>query len=184
MKRKLDKFDNFFIDLINSRMKTKKLDSFMYIVTNLGGVVFTSLFVILTIFLGRNKFRYMGYEMLVALMISQSIVYTLKIVLSRERPYKIIEHLNTFGIEMKDYSFPSGHSSGSFSLATIISLNFSNLSIYAYIIATMIAVSRIYLGVHYPTDVVAGMFLGIISSYIVHLYLLDYIISFLDIISV
>ncbi len=175
MKRRLKKFDNYFIDLINNRMKTKHLDGFMYKVTNLGGVLFISFTVILILIFGKNTYEYLGFEMLVSMMICQSIVYSLKAILSRERPYKILEHLNTFGIEMKDYSFPSGHSASSFSIATTIALNNPNLAIYVFILAMIVGISRIYLGVHYPTDVAVGIILGVGISIIVHLYLLDYI---------
>lgn len=175
MKKRLKKFDNYFIDVINNKMKTRHLDSFMYKVTNLGGVLVTSLTVIFIMFFGRNTNQYLGFEMLVSMMICQSIVYSLKAILSRERPYKILEHLNTFGIEMKDYSFPSGHSAASFSIATTIALNNPKLAIYIFFIATIIGISRIYLGVHYPTDVAAGVILGVGISFIVHLYLLDHI---------
>ena len=175
MKKRLKRFDNYFIDLINKRMKTRHLDSFMYKVTNLGGVIVTSLTVIMIMIFGRNINEYLGYEMLVSMMICQTIVYSLKAILSRERPYNILEHLNTFGIEMKDYSFPSGHSAASFSIATTIALNNPRLAIYMFTLAAIIGVSRIYLGVHYPTDVAAGVILGVGVSFIVHLYLLDYI---------
>jgi len=59
---------------------------------------------------------------------------------------------------LKDYSFPSGHTSASFAIATTIAFNMPRLSIVAFILAFAIGISRIYLGVHYPTDVMAGMF--------------------------
>lgn len=175
MKKGLKKFDDYFIELINNKMKTRHLDGFMYKITNIGGVLFTSLIVVLFIIFGRNFNEYLGFEMLVAMIISQSIVYSLKAILSRERPYKILEHLNTFGIEMKDYSFPSGHSASSFSIATTIALNNPKLSIYVFTLAMIVGISRIYLGVHYPTDVAVGIFLGVGISLVVHLYLLDHI---------
>lgn len=175
MKEKLKRFDRYFIELINNRIKTRHLDSFMYRVTNLGGVFFTSLTVLIIIFFGSNKNKYLGFEVLISITICQIVVYTLKAILSRERPYNILEHLHTFGIEMKDYSFPSGHSAASFSIATIVALNIPRLSIYVFALAMIIGVSRIYLGVHYPTDVAAGVILGFSISLMVHLYLLDYI---------
>ena len=175
MKRKLKKFDHYFIELINNRMKTRHLDSFMFKITNLGGVLFTSLTVILIMFFASNKIEYLGFEVFISLMICQAIVYSLKAALSRERPYMILEHLNTFGIQMKDYSFPSGHSAASFSIATTIALNMPGLSIYVFTLAMIIGISRVYLGVHYPTDVAAGVILGVSVPLIVHLYLLDYI---------
>lgn len=175
MKDKLKRFDDFFISLINEKMKTKHLDIFMYKITDLGGVVFTSLFVLTSLVFGSSSIRAIGLEVLISLTITQIIVHPLKITLSRERPYKIIEHLNTFGINMKDYSFPSGHTSASFSIATTIALNIPRLSVYIFFMAIIIGISRIYLGVHYPTDVAAGIFLGLSISFIVHLYLLEYI---------
>ena len=184
MKKKLKKFDNYFIELINNKMKTRHLDRFMYRITNLGGVLITSLTVILIILFSRKARTSLGFELLVAMTICQIVVYSLKAILSRERPYTILEHLNTFGIDMKDYSFPSGHSAASFSIATTIALNSPKLGIYVFVLAIIIGISRIYLGVHYPTDVAAGIILGIAISLLVHLYLLDYIKVFLTMIRV
>lgn len=175
MKRKLKEFDHYFMELINNKMKTRHLDGFMYKITNLGGVLFTSLIVLFIMFFTSKRNEYLGFEVFISLMICQGIVYSLKAALSRERPYKILEHLNTFGIEMKDYSFPSGHSAASFSIATTIALNIPRIGIYVFALAMIIGVSRIYLGVHYPTDVAAGIILGLSVPLIVHLYLLDYI---------
>ncbi|HAE92557.1 MAG TPA: phosphatase PAP2 family protein [Tissierella sp.] len=132
------------------------------------------------IFIGSSHIRLMGFEALGALIISQVIVHALKRILSRERPYKIIEQLNTFGINLKDYSFPSGHTTASFSIATTIAFNIPKLTVLVFTIAIVVAVSRIYLGVHYPTDVAAGIFLGIGTALIVHFYLIEYIYTLVD----
>ncbi len=175
MKDKLKKFDDLFINIINIKMKHKYLDTIMYRATNLGGGVFSSLLVLILILIGSSNVRIMGIEALVVLTLSQIVVHTLKRILSRERPYKIIEQLNTFGINLKDYSFPSGHTTASFSIATTIALNIPKLSILVFSIAIVVGISRIYLGVHYPTDVAAGILLGIGTALIVHFYLLEYI---------
>lgn len=178
MKNKLKRFDDLFIELINEKMNTRHLDRFMYRITDFGGAICTSLFLFILILLGNQKMKYIGFESLIALTISQSIVFLLKKTLSRERPYKIIEHLNTFGIDMKDYSFPSGHTTASFSIATTIALNMPRTSIYIFLLAMIIGISRIYLGVHYPTDVAAGIILGLSASLMVHFYVLEYINEF------
>ena len=175
MKDKLKKFDDFLINLINIKMSHKYLDTIMSRATNLGGVIFSSLLVIILILIGSSHIKLMGFELLGVLAISQIIVHTLKMLLSRERPYNIIEHLNTFGIDLKDYSFPSGHTTASFSMAVTIALNIPRLSILVFIIAIVVGVSRIYLGVHYPTDVAAGMFVGCFTSILVHFYLLEFV---------
>lgn len=182
MKNRLKRFDDIFIELINGKMRHRHLDVFMYKVTNLGGAIYTSLIIFMLLLFGSEKIKFTGLGALVTLTISQSIVYILKKILSRERPYKIIEHLNTFGIDMKDYSFPSGHTTASFSIATTIALNIPRLSVYVFIIAMIISISRIYLGVHYPTDVAAGIFLGLGTALMVHFYLLEYIRGFAEVV--
>jgi len=177
MKNLLKNFDDLFINLINQKMRNRYLDIFMYKVTDLGGAIFSSLFIFLFIIFGNGDIKFIGLEALGAITISQVIVHSLKRILSRERPYKIIEQLNTFGINLKDYSFPSGHSAASFSIATTIALNIPKLSVVALIIAIIVGISRIYLGVHYPTDVAAGIFLGISTALLVHFYLLEIIQS-------
>lgn len=173
MKKGLKAFDDLFIDLINGKMKNKYFDIFMYKVTDLGGAIFSSLFSLVLLVFGNNKVRLIAIEALLVLFISQIIVQSLKKMLGRERPYVIMEKLNTFGIDLSDYSFPSGHTTASFSIATTLALNIPILTYLVFIIAIIIGVSRIYLGVHYPTDVAAGIILGMGSSLLVHFYLVD-----------
>ncbi len=172
MKNKFKQFDDFFIGLINGKMKNKYFDTFMYKVTDLGGAIFSSLFALVLLLFGNRRIKIMGVEALVILFISQIIVQSLKKMLGRERPYTIIEKLNTFGIDLSDYSFPSGHTTASFSIATTLALNIPALTYVVFIIATIIGISRIYLGVHYPTDVAAGIFLGVGTAILVHYYLI------------
>jgi membrane-associated phospholipid phosphatase len=64
-------------------------------------------------------------------------------------------------------SFPSGHATGAFSLATVVAARYRKLAIPAYLGATVIGLSRIYLGRHYPSDVAAGAALGVASGILV-----------------
>lgn len=173
MKKHFKAFDDLFINLINEKMKNKYLDSFMYRVTDLGGAIFSTSFALVLLIFGNTKIKLIAVEALVILSISQTIVYSVKKLLGRERPYTIIEKLNTFGIDLSDYSFPSGHTTASFSIATTLALNMPALTFIVFIIATIIGISRIYLGVHYPTDVAAGMILGVGSAILVHYYLMN-----------
>lgn len=178
MREKLKSFDDYFIKLINAKIKNKYLDIFMYRITDLGGAIFISVFTLSLVIFGSPRNKIVGVEALLALAISQIIVHSLKRLLNRERPYKILEQLNTFGIDLSDYSFPSGHTTASFSLATSLALNNPRFSIIVLVLAMLIAISRIYLGVHYPTDVAAGIILGVGSAIVVHVYLIELVKQF------
>ena len=184
MKKGFKWFDDKLIEILNNKIKNDFLDRFMFKFTNLGGGIFTTCFTLVLILFGKGKARCIGVQMATTLIISQGITYSLKALLHRERPDNILKNLNTFGITLKDYSFPSGHSSASFSIATTIAFNMPKLSILVFAIALTIGISRIYLGVHYPTDVGAGMILGMLSALVVHVYLLNYIKNFMDFIKI
>lgn len=62
------------------------------------------------------------------------------------------------------YSFPSAHAANSFAMATVVSWRFPKAAIFAFLIAAAVAYSRVYVGVHYPFDSVAGAFLGLLTG--------------------
>lgn len=65
---------------------------------------------------------------------------------------------------LDQFSFPSGHAAGAFMMATVLNHFYPFLMIPCYAIASIIGVSRVYNGVHYPSDVMAGSALGIFSA--------------------
>ena len=87
----------------------------------------------------------------------------LKNLVARTRPYDVVEGIKLLVPALSDYSFPSGHTLVCFEAATVIFLRGKKcFGICAYVIAAAVAYSRLYLYVHYPTDVLVGMILGII----------------------
>lgn len=86
----------------------------------------------------------------------------LKNIVGRTRPYDMIEGLVPLVVRPRDYSFPSGHTASSFAAAWVLYRQFpKRFGILALVLAGLIGVSRLYVGVHYPTDVLVGLISGI-----------------------
>lgn len=92
----------------------------------------------------------------------------LKNLVARERPCWINETVQMLISIPQDYSFPSGHTLSSFIAATIIMHFDRRMGIAAFVIASLIAFSRLYLYVHFPTDVLAGILIGITLGMIIN----------------
>ncbi len=93
--------------------------------------------------------------------------YWIKNLIARPRPYQEIEAFKEFMDAInykypKSYSFPSGHTTVSFAAAFVLASSNKKYIPYAYILASLIALSRIILGAHYLSDVIAGMGVGTI----------------------
>ncbi len=89
----------------------------------------------------------------------------IKNAVARIRPYETIEGLTSLIGIMEDWSFPSGHTTASFAAATAIAIMLGKrFGIPALILALFIALSRLYVGVHYPSDVLAGVIIGVVCG--------------------
>ena len=161
-----ESFDLPILDWIAENLWCPFLDAVMPVVTVLGngGMFWIALAVVLLLF---KKTRRVGVGMAFALLMGLLLCnLTLKPLCQRIRPYDY--QLEVFGkvipliIERPhDFSFPSGHTICSFEAAGVIFLNNKKWGIGALILASLIAFSRLYLYVHYPTDVLASVVLGL-----------------------
>jgi undecaprenyl-diphosphatase len=88
-------------------------------------------------------------------------------VVQRIRPSADIPEINMLIAKPLSYSFPSGHAASSFAVAGVLSKYFKKYAPEFLGLASLIAFSRLYLYVHYPTDVLAGIILGLICSRII-----------------
>ena len=85
----------------------------------------------------------------------------MKNLFARTRPYDVVVEVELLVAKLHDFSFPSGHTLVSFEAATALWFYHRKWGIAAFVLATLIALSRLYLFVHYPTDVLVGAVLGI-----------------------
>ena len=159
-------FDLPILDWIQETMQCTFLDKTMPIVTLFGdgGVFWIGIAVLLLFF---AKYRKTGFSMGMALVLGLVVCnITLKPQVARIRPYDF--QLQEFGREITllisaqhDFSFPSGHTIASFEACTVLLLHDKRMGIPATVLAILIAFSRLYLYVHYPTDVLVSLVLGI-----------------------
>jgi len=101
----------------------------------------------------------------------------IKELVARVRPYDTIEGLKILVNPLSSFSFPSGHANSSFAAAMSLTLAFGRKGAWAYIPASLIAFSRCYVGVHYPSDVFAGMIVGTLVALGVYMLLKKYVIT-------
>ena len=94
----------------------------------------------------------------------------LKYAINRERPFNAYPNLIFNKVDQKDPSFPSGHTSSAFATATSLSLAYPKwyVIVPSYVWASTVSYSRMHLGVHYPTDILGGIIVGVLSSFITY----------------
>lgn len=165
--------DRSIFHFLNTKLNCSLFDRLMPYFTELGGVVFSLSLPIILILLNLGASRNIGFEILFSMALSQVFVQVLKRSLNRERPYNMLKDINTFDIELKDYSFPSGHTTAAFITAIHLSIYLPQLMIVFLSIAVLVGISRIYLAVHYPSDVIVGVIVGVGTSIISHSHLFN-----------
>ena len=164
-------FDLPILDWIAAHLWCPFLDAVMPVITLLGdaGIFWIAIAVVLLFF---PKTRRIGLGMGAALLLGLLVCnVTLKPLVARIRPYDYV--LEQSGVQIKllieaqhDFSFPSGHTIASFEAATVLLIHNKKAGIGAVILACLIAFSRLYLYVHYPTDVIASVVLGIAFGFL------------------
>lgn len=159
------------LDFIRETFSCKAMDVIMQVITFLGeaGWFWIALGLVLAII---PKTRRIGFTVLGALILSLLFCnITIKPIVARVRPYDIKEGINLIISKPSDFSFPSGHTSASFAAAVAVFACNKKWGSLAVALASVIAFTRLYLYVHFPTDVLAGAVLGslcaVISYYIV-----------------
>ncbi len=148
---------------------TPIVDMLMCFITKLGnaGIIWIVLAAILLII---PKTRKSGIIVAAALIIDALLCNViLKNIFHRIRPFDVNTSVQLLIAKPDDFSFPSGHTAASFAVATALYLSKEQkLFPSTLVLACLIACSRMYLYVHYPTDVLGGILLGIVSAVIAY----------------
>ena len=164
-------FDLPILEWIQANMQSGFMDVFMKIMTMFGedGIFWIAWSVLLILFPRTRKIGLgMGFALIMGLLVCN---VTLKPLVQRPRPYDFqfseFQKVNPLLIEAQhDFSFPSGHTIASFEAAVVLLKNSKKMGIPAMILAVLIAFSRLYLYVHYPTDVIVSVILGTLFAFI------------------
>ncbi len=163
----LQRIDIKLLNLLNKRFRYVLLDRIMPMVTALGngGLVW----IIISIYMISNdNYKIQGYMIITSLIVTTIIGEgIIKHLIKRTRPFIDLIENKLLISKPITYSFPSGHTASSFAAAGIFLAMDNKFSILVIILASLIAFSRVYLNVHYPTDVVTGVILGLLCSRLV-----------------
>ena len=142
--------------------RTAALDNFFLAVTRIAGSYGQLWVVIAVLLLIFKRTRRAGVSVLIAYAAVYLVGQTLlKHLISRPRPCQIDQAFALLVSRPSSSSFPSTHSAWAFGAATAIFMQNRKIGIAACVVAALIAFSRLYLFLHFPTDVLAGMALGI-----------------------
>jgi membrane-associated phospholipid phosphatase len=147
-------------------------DSIFILITNTSSYLalgFTAIVFIVSFITRSPVLRKCGWQLLFTFLVAFIVIKSLKYSIDRIRPFDKHSTLKQL-VEIDSPSFPSGHTLESAAMATTVILLFSSKALWAIAIAWALAVafSRILLAVHYPSDVLAGIVLGILVSLLCH----------------
>jgi undecaprenyl-diphosphatase len=159
--------DFAILDFIQAQLRNGFGDVFFPAVSFIAnrGIVWILLALILIII---PKTRKLGLTVALSLALEALLCNVIiKPLVARTRPFDINTAIELLIAKPRDFSFPSGHTGASFAVASALFFKKSKLYIPTGILAILIAFSRLYLYVHYPSDVICGAILGILSGFIV-----------------
>ena len=154
------------LDWIQTHLRCAFLDGFFAFITHLGdaGLFWIALAVVLLIFKKTRKTGLMmGLSLIMGLLVCNM---TLKPLVARIRPYDLNSSVSLLIDKPHDFSFPSGHTQASFGGAMVLFFRDKRWGSAAVCLAVLIAFSRMYLYVHYPTDVLTAAVLGTLFAYL------------------
>ena len=158
----ITKIDFSILYWIQDKLRNSFMDFVMPLFSNLqdGGLIWISIAVVMLFF---KRTRYCGIAVLFAMGIDTLITeYGIKNIVCRVRPCNLVDDVNMLVKKPTSYSFPSNHSASAFAgaVAVMLTIKKKAWTIPAFVFSGIISFSRMYVFVHFPSDVFAGILLG------------------------
>ncbi|HBG15167.1 MAG TPA: hypothetical protein DDW93_00175 [Firmicutes bacterium] len=154
----LKRFEYKLLSVLNLITEKKFMRSIVLSLTQLGDSI-TPL-VLVMFFSMRESTRTIALTLAAAHFCTNIPVQMIKNMVARPRPYQTYSNICNKGPALKDYSFPSGHTTSAFTTATTLAYYMPGASLLLYGLAAIVGLTRMLLGVHYPTDVLIGSLIG------------------------
>jgi membrane-associated phospholipid phosphatase len=146
------------------------LDRFMWGFTQIGnGIVGLAL----SAFLYFSGLRSLGVQLLAGILSLWLVVEVVKALVDRRRPYIVLEGTRIIGWRERGLSFPSGHTAQTFLMTTLLVQYLNTNALLGgvlYLAAALVGLTRVYVGAHYPRDVLAGAILGSVWGLLIGLF--------------
>lgn len=159
---------------INTNLANPVFDVIMPPLSNCGGFITllaaSILAVLVMRYLKNEKYQKIAWMCLYALLLAGIIAAVLKLTFHSPRPYTVLENVRQLTVPSEPNSFPSGHAASTFSVVTVLLHFLKNNPVFTVLLilfALSIAFSRVYIGVHFPSDVLAGAIAGAVAGVVV-----------------
>lgn len=155
-----------FLLFLQESVRNPILNKVMQFITSLGDAGLVAILACIVL-LCVKKYRKAGVTASLSLILDFLVVnLLLKNLVARIRPYDALEELLLITKRPSDFSFPSGHSGACFAVASVMFLCLPRKwGIPALAAAALISFSRLYVGAHYPTDVIGGIVIGCLTGW-------------------
>jgi undecaprenyl-diphosphatase len=162
----IEKIDSLFF-FFNQKIANPVCDEIIRFFMQIPGALIIVLIGAIALFAGKKYLRFTALVSLSSFVIAKYAYKTIKDIVQRPRPFHALDEVRLLLGPNDGFSFPSGHATISFCIATVIAMRYPKTRYPMFFAALLVALSRPYIGVHYPSDILGGSILGILVGYFV-----------------